>query len=78
MKYQYWHLITKSFDKRCEVGEVISNRHKMDYKSYNVFNMKTGKTRALCEVKYICRTPKEWGVKRKSEFIKSKLSAVKD
>jgi len=73
MKYQYWHLIKKSYDKRFSVGEVVSNRHKMDYKNYELFNLKTGKSKVVCEVEYVCRTPKDWSSDKKAEFIKSKL-----
>ncbi len=74
MKYQYWHMIKKSFDKRFPVGEVLSNRHKMDYKSYELFNIKTGKSKVVCEVEYVCRTPKDWSSDKNAEFIKSKLN----
>ena len=74
MKYQYWHMINKSFDKRFPTGNALSNKYKMDYKSYELFNIKTGKSRVVCEVEYICRTPKSWSSDKKIEFIKMKQS----
>ena len=76
MRYQYWHLITKSFDKEVKVGEYLSNKYKMDYKTYEVFNMRTGKTRKVCEVKYLCRTPTEWSNKKVIAFIKKKSAEM--
>ena len=73
MKYQYWHMIKKSFDKRFPEGEVLSNKRKMDYKNYELFNIRTGKSAIVCEVEYICRTPSEWDSIKKMDFIRGKL-----
>ena len=62
-RYQYWHIILKSYDDRFPEGDCISNKHKMDYRAYEIFNMSTGKSKIVCEVDYIGRTltnmPKE-------------------
>ena len=55
-KYQYWHIILKSYDDRFPEGAVISNKYKMDYRDYEIFNMFTGESKIVCEVDYIGRT----------------------
>ena len=51
----YIHEVTKSFDKNLQVNEILIDKKKIDYKNYIVFNIKTGKERKLCELKYLGR-----------------------
>ena len=71
-KYQYWHIILKSYDDRFPVGDCISNKYKMDYRAYEIFNMTTGKSKIVCEVEYIGRTltdmPKDEKIAMLKEF----------
>ena len=73
-KYQYWHLITKSFDKRFPKGEFLSNNQKMNYKGYEIFNMKTGKSKIVCHVEYVCRTLTDLSTEEKIKILKEKSS----
>jgi len=53
-KYIYVHEITKTFDESVEEGHVLINKEKFEY-AYSVFNIKTGKERVVCELKYLGR-----------------------
>lgn len=55
-KYQYWHIILKSYDDRFPVGCFLSNNYKIDYKNYELFTSSTGKSNIVCEVEYVGRT----------------------
>ena len=67
-KYQYWHIILESYDDRFPAGSCISNKYKMDYRYYEIFNLSIGKSKIVCEVDYIGRTltdmPKDEKIKK--------------
>lgn len=68
-KYQYWHLITKSFDKQFTEGALLSNKYKMKYNKYETFNLLTGKSSVKCEVKYIGRTLTDIPIEKKLALL---------
>jgi len=75
MKYRYWHVITKSFDKRFPKGEVLGEKYIIDH-PYEIFNMKTGNSKVVCHLKYLCRLDEKLNTNQKLKILKEKIKKL--
>lgn len=67
-KYDYWYIITESFDERYPQYMRLSWHHPSKVNpNFTIYNSKTGETKCLFRMKYLCKTVKHEGNKLPDE-----------